>query len=641
MNLLGNKVMELMQGTDRSKWIVHSNHNIKCFGKGDIEQITNNYRYILGSGGFGEVYEGVLEDKSMVAVKKFIHNVKENFAKELTIHCEINHRNVVRLIGYCIDENALTMVTEYVPNGNLSDVLHHENAPIPLDIRLRIATECAEALAYMHSHMYTQVIHGDIKPANILLDGNFNAKLSDFGISRLVTTDKTLYTENVKGSIGYMDPLFARDGRLTVKSDVYSFGVVLLELITRKKATTGDVSIVSVFTEDVARGVRELREMIDPEIANQNNMIILEEVAKLAIECLRMERDRRPEMIDVAENLRMLQKASHQGQEPVYLFSWTGKCLRAPPAVVSMATNILPSDLCRHFSFEEIKAATNNFDESLLVGEGAFGRVYHGKIDGGATEVAIKHRQPWSKYRAPEFYAEIEVMSKLCHHHLVPLIGHCNEKDELILVYEYMARGSLRKHLYMTQEPPLTWKQRLEICIGAARGLQHLHLLQIIHRNINTSDILLDEDWIAKITGIGLSTTEPSTGETTTFKSSGGLIDPEYFRTFQLTEKSDVYSFGAVLFEVLCAGPVMNCIFPIRVGNVVDWALQCKQEGNIDQIVSPYIKGRINAQCFHKFIETAEKCVADRGIDRPSMEDVLLDLECALELQVSAEVNTS
>jgi serine/threonine protein kinase len=307
--------MELIQEADRSKWMAHSNHSIKCFTKGDIDRMTNNYRTSLGSGAFGEVYEGVLDDGNTVAVKRFIHNVKENFAKELIVHREINHKNVVGLIGCCEEENALMLVTEYVANGNLSDFLHNNNGHIPFDVRLRIAIECAEALAYMHSHMYTQVIHGDIKPGNILLDRNFHAKLSDFGISRLANADKTLHTKNVIGSIGYMDPLFALDGRLTVKYDVYSFGVVLLELITRKKATTvvDNVNIVYAFTNSLASGVRGVRGMFDAGIANKNNMKIFESDSKLAGECLKMERSKCPEMIDVVERLRVvLRKASHQ-----------------------------------------------------------------------------------------------------------------------------------------------------------------------------------------------------------------------------------------------------------------------------------------------------------------------------------------
>nr|CAB3495755.1 unnamed protein product [Digitaria exilis] len=556
----------------------------------------------------------------MVAVKRFINNVKdEDFAKELIVHREINHKNVVKLIGYCVEDNALMMITEYIHNGNLSDVLHHVNGHIPLDTRLRIATECADALAYMHSYMYTQVIHGDIKPANILLGHNFSAKISDFGISRVVNMEDTLYTDNIKGSIGYLDPLFARDGCLTAKSDVYSFGVVLLELITRKRATTkfGRVNIIDLITDPLSGGIREA---FDEKIVNQDNMKILEGVAKLAGECLMMERDRRPEMIDVAERLRTLRKASLQGQKQHDLFSSVTKSIRPPS---------LP-ELYRKFSYAEMKTATKNFDKLLLVGKGEFGRVYRGMIDGGTNMVAIK----CLKYRHTT-----RIRSMLRHRHLVPLIGYCDE-DEMILVYDYMANGSLRDHLFETQKspltwkPPLSWKQRLEICIGAAQGLHYLHTCAeqaIIHRNVKLTNILLDNEWIAKIA----DNIETDPNNDTICNAHGNIYDPEYDSTGRLYEKSDVFSFGAVLFEVLCARPFLAKVC------LLHWAVRCKEEGNLDQIVDYNLKGKINPHSLNKFVEMCENCLANRSIDRPSMVEVISDLEYALELPESSEVSQS
>ncbi|XP_048528010.1 non-receptor tyrosine-protein kinase TYK2-like [Triticum urartu] len=453
MDLRESTVTEMIQRDDRSKWLSHNNHNIKCFTEGEIRGITGNYETIIGKGGFGEV------------------------------------------------------------------------------------------------------IHDDIKPANILLDDNFNAKISDFGISRLVNTDSTLFTEHVMGSIGYMDPLFAGSGRLTWKSDVYSFGIVLVEFITKKKATirNGEAGIVECFTQALATGKRKVRELFDLEISSQNNMKVLEGVAKLAGQCLRMEMDRRPEMIDVAESLRALRKTQVQGKQTIFPWGWRNKSAAQNnwQSSSSVTPQSLPSNLCRHFSLREMKSATGNFAGSHIVGQGGSGIVYYGMIDAGATKVAIK--RGIVKQDVSMFQTEIAMMAKLRHHHLVSLVGYCKEKNERILIYDYMARGTLRENLYAnkTEEPPLTWRQRLDVCIGAARALHYLHECSVIPNDVSTTNILLDERLVGKVPS-EVSMWRYDTDDTYLI-GCPGFHDPDFSFTGQLTEESSVYSFGVVLSEVLCA----------------------------------------------------------------------------------------
>ena len=300
--------------------------------------------------------------------------------------------------------------------------------------------------------------------------------------------------------------------------------------------------------------------------------------------------------------------------------------------------------------FSEILSVTNNFDERSQIGSGGFGKVYKGVLRDG-TAVAVKRgcrdsSNRGSRQGLTEFQAEILVFTKIRHRHLVSLIGYCEERSEMILVYEFMANGPLKDHLYGQTKPHLTWKQRLEICIGSARGLHYLHTGTaqgvIIHRDVKTANILLDESYTAKVADFGLSRSAgPHIDQSTTHVSTGvkgsfGYLDPEYFRTQQLTDKSDVYSFGVVLLEVLCARPVIDRSLSWEEVNLAEWGMKWQKKGHLERIIDPALKDEIDSKSLKKFGETVDKCLAQYGVDRPTMGDVLWNLEHVLQLHESA-----
>ncbi|XP_062207240.1 leucine-rich repeat receptor protein kinase HPCA1-like [Phragmites australis] len=290
----------------------------------------------------------------------------------------------------------------------------------------------------------------------------------------------------------------------------------------------------------------------------------------------------------------------------------------------------------RYFSFEELKKCTDNFSQIHEIGSGGYGKVYKGTLGNGQV-AAIKRAQQGSRQGAPEFKNEIELLSRVHHKNLVSLVGFCYEQGEQMLVYEYIPNGTLRENLMGKRGIRVDWKKRLRIAIGSAKGLAYLHELAdppIIHRDIKSTNILLDESLDAKVADFGLSklVSDIQKGHVSTqVKGTLGYLDPEYFMTQQLSEKSDVYSFGVVMLELITARqPIKKGKYIVReITRAVD---QYDQEYyGLKGLIDPVIRDSAKLIGFRRFVQLAMECVEESAVDRPTMNDVVKELEIIIQ----------
>lgn len=300
----------------------------------------------------------------------------------------------------------------------------------------------------------------------------------------------------------------------------------------------------------------------------------------------------------------------------------------------------------RWFSYDELKKCTNNFSATNEIGSGGYGKVYRGMLGNGQM-IAIKRSQQGSMQGGLEFKTEIEMLSRVHHKNLVGLVGFCFDQEEQMLVYEFIPNGTLRESLSGKNAIQLDWKRRLRIALGSARGLSYLHELAnppIIHRDVKSTNILLDENLIGKVADFGLSklVSDSEKGHVSTqVKGTLGYLDPEYYMTQQLTEKSDVYSFGVVMLEMITGRQ------PIERGKYIVREVKAAMDKNdeehygLSEMMDPLIRNSTSLVGFARYLELAMKCVEESAADRPTMSEVVKEIETILHSDGQTTSSTS
>lgn len=273
----------------------------------ELEMATNGLadENVIGEGGYGIVYSGIFGDNTRVAVKNLLNNrgqAEKEFKVEVEAIGRVRHKNLVRLLGYCVEGAYRMLVYEYVDNGNLDQWLHGdvgEVSPLTWDIRMNIILGTAKGLAYLHEGLEPKVVHRDIKSSNILLDRHWHPKLSDFGLAKLLNSENSYVTTRVMGTFGYVAPEYACTGMLTEKSDVYSFGILIMELISGRSPVDysrapGEVNLVD-WLKTMAMNKRS-EEVVDPKLPNMPASKALKRILLVALRCVDPDAQKRPKM---------------------------------------------------------------------------------------------------------------------------------------------------------------------------------------------------------------------------------------------------------------------------------------------------------------------------------------------------------
>ncbi|PWA38463.1 serine/threonine/dual specificity protein kinase, catalytic domain-containing protein [Artemisia annua] len=603
------------------------------------------------------------------------------FWRGVSMLSTLKHKNVVSLVGFCDDNGEKIIITRATIMGSLDNYLSN---PMMLTWvrRLEISVGIAQALSYIHydESRDFSVIHRNINSETVLLNDNWQPKLSAFQHSLKIKASKrhhSFHTDSVNWSMkGHTDPTYEKTKRVSHNSDIYSFGMVLFELLCGRKSVIYHpnneyLAPVAIFH------YREkiLDEIIDPKLRKQMDPRSLNIFAETAYECLSEEQSQRPNMDQIVTRLEkalelQLEWKNYEHSSIVDEVGETSssheKGSMSHIIFKGVQSHLSKKKMSSHeyipfpfsLNYEDILMATNNFASENTIKKKPAESVYQGSIrlDKPTTllissvarriyrkyqiderkmfEMVIYRNWKYHKDEIKKFEKMKGMLSTLKHKNLVSFIGLYYNLNEIFIIYKKEANGSLNKYL---NDLTLTWRQRLEICLGVANALSYIHYdvahdFSVIHCNIRSSKILLDDKWKPKLSGFELSLKNTVARRNRLLLTRDIIenvyLDPKYKKTGGMTHKSDVYSFGVVLFEVLCGRGAV-----IRDEELEEGLLSQLAKFHLDDMIDPHLRKQMDPEAFKIFSETAYYCIQEERAKRPHIDQVVKRLEKALEHQ--------